>query len=170
MRPMARCSRHVDPRAIRPRFDTVDASWCYRWQRCQIWSVLPGIRGSYDQRSEGGPRGRPVRIEPSALARGRGDPHHSGGGRGVRAAGAVVLGWQGLHRHAASGAQGVQARAVAVPGDACRYRPQLRRGHRDPRRVGRRTRGALGGRLGPGRYRRRPGRRDHRVRATRSRP
>ena len=48
--------------------------------------------------------------------------------------------------------QGVRAGPAAVPGDARRHRPQLRRGHRDPRRAGRPARRAPGG----GQRRRRP--------------
>ena len=62
------------------------------------------------------------------VAGGRGHPHHPGGGRRVRAAGAAVLRRQGLDRHAAPGDQGVPAGPAAVPGDACRHRAQLRRG------------------------------------------
>src|SRR4029078_947142 len=68
------------------------------------------------------------RAAQCALAGSRGHPHDSGGGRGVRAAGAAVLRRQGLHRHAASGSQGVPAGPPAVSGDACRHRAQLRRG------------------------------------------
>ena len=47
--------------------------------------------------------------------------------------GAAVLRRQGLGRHAAPGDEGVLAGAAAVPGDARRHRPQLRRGARVPR-------------------------------------
>ena len=84
-------------------------------------------------------RPKPGQYELSHLrvAGGRGHPHHPRGGRRVRAPGAAVLRRQGLDRDAAPGDQGVRAGPAAVPGDARRHRPQLRRGDRHPRRAGR---------------------------------
>ena len=94
--------------------------------------------------------------------RGRVDPHHPRGVRPVRASGAAVLRRQGLDRDAAPGDEGVLAGPAAVPADARRHRPQLRRGDRVPRPPGGRDRRAAGGGQRPGGDRLRPGHRDAR--------
>ncbi len=105
-----------------------------------------------------GPGGRNRGAVPAvASARHRGpvDPHHPRGGRRVRAAGAAVLGRQGLGGDAPAGPEGLLAGADPVPGDAHRHRPQLPRGARVPRPDGGRARSHPGGGLGAGVDRRR---------------
>ena len=102
-------------------------------------------------------------LTPPPRPRGRGDPHDPRGGRRVRASRAAVLRGQGLDRDAPPGREGVRAGAGAVPGDARRHRPQLRRGA-SPSATG--WSSELGrpprGRQRAGRHRRGPGRRGHR--------
>ena len=86
------------------------------------------------------------RVAAHALAprraRVRGDPHHARGRRRARAAGAALLGRQGLDRAAAARREGVPAGQVPVPGHARRHRAQLPRGDRVPRPPRRRARRA----------------------------
>ena len=63
----------------------------------------------------------------------RGGAHLPRGGGRVRAAGDPLLRRQGLHRHAAPGAEGVRARAGAVLAAARGHRAQLPRGPGVPR-------------------------------------
>ena len=99
------------------------------------------------RRRTGGPADMTVRRRlrhparrRTAAAGGRGGAHHPRGGRRTGAARAAVLRRQGLHRAAPLGGEGFSAVAAAVPGDARRHRPQLRRGHRVPRPSGHRRR------------------------------
>ena len=78
----------------------------------------------------------PVGLASYALAprraRVRGDPHHARGRRRARAAGAALLGRQGLDRAATPRREGFPARPVPVPGHARRHGPQLPGGDRVP--------------------------------------
>ena len=89
------------------------------------------------------------------------DPRLPGGGGRVRAPDAAVLGRQGLHRHAAPGAEGLLAGAGALPRAPRGHRAQLRRGARVPGPPHGRRRRAAGGGQGAGRHRRRPDGRGH---------
>ena len=73
----------------------------------------------------------------------------------LRAAGAAVQRRQGLDRAAAPRREGVPARALPVPADARRHRPQLPRGDRVPRPPRGRARRAADRRVGAGVDRRR---------------
>ena len=99
---------------------------------------------------------------PPRRARGGGDPHHARGRRRARAAGAALLGRQGLDRAAPARREGVPARRVPVPGHARRHGPQLPRGDRVPRPPRRRARRDADRRVGAGVDRPRPRRRGDR--------
>ncbi len=99
-----------------------------------------------------------VPAVPPARHRGPVDPHHPRGGGRVRAAGAALLGRQGLGRHAAPGPEGLLAGPHPLPGHARRHRPQLPRGARVPGPDRRRARRLAGRGLGAGVDRRRAGR------------
>ncbi len=116
-----------------------------------------------DRRCGAGGHGRPVRPLPPRRPRVRGGAHLPRGGGRVRAAGDPLLRRQGLHRHAAPGAEGVRARAGPVLAAARGHRAQLPRGPGVPRPHGgpARAASARGLRAGlhrPGRAQGAPGR------------
>src|SRR5690606_19793678 len=96
---------------------------------------------------------RPVRPLPPRRPRVRGGAHLPRGGRRVREPGDPLLRRQGLHPHAAPGAQGVHARAGAVRAAARGHRAQLPRGPGLPRPHGRPARAAAARRLRAGLHR-----------------
>ena len=102
---------------------------------------------------------------PPRRARGGGRPHHARGRGRARAAGAALLGRQGLDRAAPPRREGVPPGPLPLPADARRHGPQLPRGDRVPRPAGRRARRAARRRLGAGVDRQGPRRRADRARA-----
>src|ERR1700684_998527 len=85
------------------------------------------LRTTVENHGTGGGVGRAGAV-PTVTprgARGAVDPHHAGGGGRIRASGAALLGGKGLDRHAAPGPEGLLAGPPALPGHACRHRPQL---------------------------------------------